>query len=544
MSRLSQLERENRLLRKQVERIPVLEKELQAALEAVAKLSSQIEWFKRQMHGRRSERWTDQASGDQPDLFGEEDLPGKQPEPEPGSDANGQEDEAVIKRPGKKRKVRADRLPENVRIVEAPPVIPDEVLRNPGQWREMGEPDVSYKLEIHPGYLFKVKITRPKFVRVDAPFEAPVQAPAAPSLVPGSFFGSSLQARVLIDKFFYHLPVYRQQEIFKNRYGVCLARSSLNDCVHAVGEQLKIVLRRTKVHLIKNRYVQADETPTRYLDRNHTKGSALGRLWVYHCPRTRLVIYDWQKTREYRHAFEWLGPEYSGRLQSDAYGAYDAYVLAQRQRGKEVIRLGCLAHVRRKFETAAEHRPKIAGWFMRQFKRIYQIEDMLRQHEAGEDVRERVRANTCLRIAKLIARAAQHLLGPSGRLILPRERLGQALRYTVSEAPAIEACLDNGIAEPDNNLAENAIRPAAVGRKNWLFVGAPDAGDAMATVYSLIVSARNQGVDPEIYLRDVIERLPHIKANDLEALDALTPHIWARDYRKKQAEDDPHTAAA
>lgn len=543
MSRISQLERENRLLRKQVERIPVLEKELQAALEAVAKLSSQIEWFKRQMHGRRSERWIDQPSGEQADLFGE-DLPGKPWEEGPDAAAGGQEDELVQKRPKKRRKVRADRLPENLKVVEAPPIIPAEVLANPAGWRQIGEPDVLFRLEINPGYCYKVKITRPKFVRVDAPFEAPVQAPAAPSLIPGSFFGCSLQARVLIDKFFYHLPLYRQQEIFKNRYGVRLARSSLNDCVHGVGEQLAIIVRRMKEHVLASGYIQADETPCRYLDREHDEGSALGRLWVYHCPRERLVIYDWQTTREYRHATEWLGPDFSGMLQSDAYGAYEAYALAQRNLGKLVTRLGCLAHVRRKFEKAAEHRPAIAGWFMRQIQRIYRIEDMLRQHEAEEDVRERVRANISLPIARLIARAGRHLLGPGGRLILPKERLGLALRYSVSEAPAIEACLDNGVAEVDNNLAENAIRPAAVGRKNWLFVGAPEAGGAMATVYSLIVSARNQGVDPEVYLRDVIERLPHIKANDLEALDALTPHIWARNHRNEQAEDNPATTAA
>jgi len=542
VNRISELERENRLLREQVGRIPVLQKELQAALEAVAKLSSQIEWFKRQMHGRRSERWIDDPSGNQPELFGE-DVPGKHQEAEPDAAAEGLEDEPVRKR-RKPRKVRAERLPDNLPVVDAPPIIPAEVLENPSQWRQIGEPEVSYKLEVQPGYCYKVRITRPKFVRVDEPFKPPVQAPAEPSLVPGSFFGPSLQARVIADKFCYHLPLYRQEDIFKKRFGICLARSSLADCVHKVAAQLEIIVRRMKHHMIGGGYIQADETPVRKIDRAHPCGSSLGQLWAYHCPRTRNVIYDWQESRQHRHPAAWLGTGFSGWLQSDAYGAYEAYARSQLQHDKVVIRAGCLAHVRRKFEESLDDRPKITAWFMRQFKRIYSLEDMLRNHGASEQTRERVRSNISLRVARLIERAVRHLLGPSGRLILPKERLGVALRYALSQAPAIEACLNNGVTEVDNNLVENCMRPAAVGRKNWLFIGAPGAGRTAATIYSLVVSARNQGVDPERYLRDVITRLPHIKANDLEALDALTPHIWAKTHRAELPPVDCQTLSA
>jgi hypothetical protein len=250
------------------------------------------------------------------------------------------------------------------------------------------------------------------------------------------------------------------------------------------------------------------------------------------------AIFDWQTSREHKHAAAWLGPDYEGILQGDAYEAYLSYCVAQALRGKEVIRVACMAHIRRKFENAEAERPALVRWVLERIAQLYRIETPLREHGASAEVRARVRHNQSRPLMNLLRKAFTYLLT---RRILPKSSLGKALRYALKQWPAMENYLADGRVEIDNNATENDIRPSAIGKKNWLFVGSPEAGKRGAVLYTLLISARNHGVDPQAYLKDVIERLPSAKPNEI---DEFLPANWAAAHRDQYPALRPERHAA
>ena len=222
-----------------------------------------------------------------------------------------------------------------------------------------------------------------------------------------------------------------------------------------------------------------------------------------------------------------LLPEASPPCSAGAYEAYLNYCAAQALRGKEVKRAACLAHVRRKFREAESERPAVVRWILRRIAKLYRIETGLRDYDASAEVRARVRRNQSRSLLELLRKAFHYLLT---RPILPKSGLGKALRYALAQWPAMQTYLEDGRVEIDNNHTENDIRPSAVGKKNWLFVGSPEAGKRGAVLYTLLISARNHGADPQAYLKDLIERLPGAQPNDI---DHLLPGNWAAAHREK-----------
>ena len=199
-----------------------------------------------------------------------------------------------------------------------------------------------------------------------------------------------------------------------------------------------------------------------------------------------------------------------------------------------------MAHIRRKFEQALGQHPELAGWFLRKIGQLYRIEEDLRENKAPPDERYRQRQRQSQRIMNVIEKAINHLLTNSNK-ILSSSNLGQALKYALGQWSAMRVYLDHGQVEIDNNQLENTIRPTAVGKKNHLFFGSPEAGQRSATIYSLLLSAKAQGVDPQIYLRDLIERLP---TTTTSGLSALPPANWATAYKAKIAAAEQAAAAA
>ncbi|HSG41240.1 MAG TPA: IS66 family transposase [Thermoanaerobaculia bacterium] len=499
----------------------------------IALLTQQVDWLKRQLFGRKSEKL------DHPELFGpgDTDEAGK----DGASDAGLPGEEAAPAAGGagparRRRPVRAAKLPADLPVV-VEEIIPEEVLAVPGDFRRIGG-ESSDRLEKEPGYFYIRRTVRAKFARLDHPFLPPVVAPAPPVLIPNGFLGPGLLAEIIANKYCYHLPLYRQEQLYRSRFGIDLSRNTMGDAVLQVAEALDPVVRRMKENLLASGYIQADETPVTYLDPGHPEGSSTGYHWVYRGADGE-VVFDWRTSREHHHLFAWLGPDYTGVLQADAYEAYLAYVRRQALGDKTVLHAPCLAHIRRKFEGALEERPEIARWFLRQIARLYATEDLLRSYNVSAEARARIRGIQSAPILRVLAKATLHLLFTS-RHILPKSRLGQALAYAHKLWKGMEVYLSDGRVEIDNNLAENAIRPIALGRKNHLFIGSPEAGSRSATLYSLLVSAKAQGVDPQAYLRDLIERLPTAKTSEL---DALTPANWAEAYKAERLERTPDPTA-
>lgn len=493
-------------------------KELEAQ---VAILTQQLDYLKRQLFGRKSERF------DHPELFGELESLGKA-ESSPEGDAPEEDDASggagKTEKRRKRRAIRAARLPDNLPVI-TDEVVPAAVKASPEQWRCVGQEE-STQLEKEPGYFYLRRILRLKYVPVDEPLSVPVIEPAKPRMIEGGFWGAGLVAEVLANRYLYHLPYCRQHMRYRQRYGVDLAESTMSDCAEKVSDQLGILLVRMKQDMLREGYIRADETAVRYLDTNHPQGSAMGYFWVYR-GRKGDVIFDWQTSREHRHAADWLGEQYEGVLQSDGYKAYEGYCELQATRGKEVQRAACLAHIRRKFEAAKDERPEAVRWVLRIMAQLYRIETPMRQHEIGAEVRARVRKNVSRPLIDLLGKAFKYLR--AGR-VLPKSRFGRALDYALGQWADMACYLEDGRVAIDNNEVENDIRPSAVGKRNWLFVGSPEAGRRGAILYSLLISARNHGVDPQAYLRDVIERLPAAKPTEL---DPLLPVNWAAAHRDR-----------
>ena len=383
----------------------------------------------------------------------------------------------------------------------------------------------SFQLGKEPAYYYLRRTVRLKFVPAEDPLKAPVIAPAKPAIIDGGFWGPGLLAGVLADKYLYHLPWSRQHVREKQRFGVDLSPQTMSDAADKVAGQCAILVARMKERMLAGGYLCADETFVRYLDPLEAKGSSTGCFWAYR-GGGKDVIFDWQTSREHCHVGDWIGPDFEGVLLSDGYEAYSNYCKEQGRRGKNVRRAACLAHIRRKFEAAKDQRPELVAWVLRIIAQLYRIETPLREYQAGEEVRARVRERNSRPLIRLLGKAFKHLLTTSR--ILPKSSLGKALRYALAQWPHMGTYLEDGRVAIDNNDLENDIRPSAVGKRNWLFVGSPEAGRRGAVLYSLLISARNHGADPQAYLRDVIERLPGTR---LDELDQLLPGAWAEAHR-------------
>jgi hypothetical protein len=318
------------------------------------------------------------------------------------------------------------------------------------------------------------------------------------------------------------LPLYRQEAIYWTRHQVWLPRQTMAEWVELAAEWLKPIYKEIQQTVLSGGYVQVDETPIHYLAPGNGK-TKLGYLWTCGKPRGD-VIFHWETSRAASCLDKIIPVDFRGTVQCDGYEAYDCFA---RRRGEKIVLAGCLAHVRRKFYEAREQAPKVAGWFLTQFKNLYQLEDQLRQARAGPKLRQAQRASHSRLVLIRLHRALLRL--KSTRRFLPRSLLGRAIDYALGQWPALLVFLEDGRLEIDNNLLENAIRPTAVGKKNWLFIGEAQAGERSAIIYTVIECCRRRGLDPFTYLRDVFTRLPAMTNWQVQH---LTPEAWAKTHHR------------
>jgi len=271
-------------------------------------------------------------------------------------------------------------------------------------------------------------------------------------------------------------------------------------------------------------YVQVDETPIDYLEPGNGR-TKQGYFWTAGCPKGD-VFFRWETSRATACLNQVVPPTFTGTVQSDGYPAYRAFVNGR----SEVITLaGCWAHVRRKFYEASETAPQMSSWLLRQIQHLYRIEGSLREHRAGPRLREAVRASHSRPIIERLEKVLLRLKA-RGRY-LPQSGLAQAIDYALGQWPTLTVYLDDGRVEIDNNLVENAIRPTAIGKKNWLFIGDAGAGQRSAIIYTVIESCRRRGLDPYAYLREVLTRLPNMTNREIPE---VVPAVWGKSQRPLQ----------
>jgi hypothetical protein len=315
-----------------------------------------------------------------------------------------------------------------------------------------------------------------------------------------------------------HLPLYRIEQRFLRLHGVKIPRQTMSDNLAHIANSAELVVTAMNRDLWATGYVQADETPIRCLDPERPGGSFCGYLWTVTGPPGSDVSFRWADSRGHEVFKNWMPADFCGVVQRDGYSGY---VPVARQRGADVLWAGCWAHARRKFFEAAQAGDRVAKWFVHQIGLLYSVEKRARENDLGSVLRQRERAVTSGMVLARLKRACMRLLGR----VRPTSLLGKAFAYTLSQWQALEVYLNRGDIEIDNNQVENAIRPTAVGKKNWLFIGAPEAGSKAATFYTLIGSCLRRGLNPRDYLVWLFARLP--TATNQNVAD-LTPAAFAK----------------
>lgn len=370
--------------------------------------------------------------------------------------------------------------------------------------------DITEELEYTPGKLFVKRYVRPKYARPEGDGVVIAAMPSRP--IDKGIAGPGLLAQVLISKYVDHLPLYRQRQQFR-RQEVELAESTMCDWVKASGELLKPLYEALRGELLRESYLMADETPIRVLDSSQPGKCHLGYHWVYYAPLVKLAYFDYQPSRS-RDGPQQMLKNFAGHLQTDGYAAYETITCRP-----EVTALGCMAHARREFVEAKDNDPARADWMLSHMQQLYQIERQAREANLSPDERYRLRQES----ARPILLAIKAWLDQQVREVLPKSVMGKAIGYTLGQWPKLERYISDGRFEIDNNLIENAIRPVALGRKNYLFAGSHEGARRAALIYSLVSTAKQHGVEPFAYLKDVLSRIadsPH------RHVDQLLPQNW------------------
>ena len=479
----------------------------------IDKLTVQLARLKRMKFGQSSERLT--LLADQLELT-LEDLEAEQARTEFVIEA-----ETPPDTPSTRRKPRRQPLPAHLprdEIVHAAPDA-DGCSACGGKMSALGE-DVTEVLEYVPGRFRVVRHVRPKLACQCC--DAITQAPAPSLPIPRGRPGPGLLAHVVVAKFADHLPLYRQSEIYA-REGVDLGRSTLAAWVGQVSWLLEPLVERIAEHVMGSVKLHGDDTPVRVLAPGTGK-TATGRLWVYLRDNRRwrptdkpAALFRYSPDRKGEHPARHL-KSFSGFLQADAYAGFEQ-LYAPGRLPRPITPVACWAHVRRKLHdlyTADKGSAAHQGLVL--IKALYEVERGIMQDP--HDDRRQARKLSKLRALDFFAWADGVLAQISAR-----SPLAEALRYAVKLRPALLAYTEDGRLEIDNNPAENALRGVCLGKKNWLFAGADCGGERAAAMYSLLVTAKLNDVNPQIWLADVLDRVA--KGHPINRLDELLPWAWA-----------------
>ncbi|NRA48322.1 MAG: IS66 family transposase [Phaeodactylibacter sp.] len=469
----------------------------------IAALRHELDQLKRLIFGSKRERF---IAAEQPEQLALE-LDGG-PSAGPSAEAIETITYQRRKKPHPGRTALPDDIPTEETIIE-----PEEDTTH---MKLIGE-EVTETVDYRPGVLLKRRYIRRKYARLEEPEgRASVvigELPERP--IPKGIAEAGLLAHLIVSKYVDHLPFYRQIEQFKRNHGWAIHKSTLNDWFAACCSLLDALY---QVHLrivMTTDYLQADESPTKVQDSDKKGKTHQGYMWVYRNPANGLVLFDYRKGRGMHGPKERLAG-FTGTLQCDGYKVYRSIA---RKSGGSVQLASCLAHIRRKFHEAREHHPELAGRALQWIQQLYALERHYR--EAGLDAQTRqVRRD---HEARPVFDELLQWVIPEQANNLSKGPIGKALHYAKEQLPLLAAYLDDGRLEIDNNLIENAIRPLALGRKNYLFAGSHQGAQRTAMMYSFFASCKVKGINPWEWLRDVLQR---VGAHPVNRLEELLPHQW------------------
>ena len=403
-----------------------------------------------------------------------------------------------------------EHLDRRVEIVELPE---DErqCLECGSTLREIGE-DVTEELEIIPMQIYVRRIVRKKYACPSDSLHGVFRARMPARAIPKGIAGAGLLAHILVSKYVDHLPLDRQEKIFL-RLGIKIPKTTMSDWMGRVRHLLDPLIQRLKERMLDSRIVNCDETTM--LVQNNARGGPKrnGYLWSY-IGDSRWTWFEWREGRGAVGPLETLRGFTGEYLQSDGYNVYVGVADAIK-----VDHLGCWAHARRKFVEALATGYDKAGGVIELIAKLYEVETDAKEYSATD--RKSIRAKRSIPLLGQL----HALLGELTQNAVPKGALGKAISYTLGQWARLVKYCNDGELSIDNNIVERAIRPVALGRKNWLFAGSEDGAQWAAGFYSLIETAKLCGVDPGKYLTEVIGVIADYE--DGNDLDQLLPEAYA-----------------
>jgi transposase len=369
-------------------------------------------------------------------------------------------------------------------------------------------------LDVRPAEYFVSVIQREKRACKSCE-EQGVRTAAAPErIVPKSLLSDRVIVDLVVAKYCEAMPLYRQQAVLRRDAGVEIALSTLDDAVMRVGELLLPILAAMKRELLAGTYIQADETPVGVQTHDKRGRNHQAYMWQYGSPG-KGVVFDFRMGRDGDGPKLFLGP-FGGLLQTDGYAGYNKVV------GAKIVHACCLSHARRKFVDAVKvnardaDSARIVAWM----DELFAIDREAREKNMDHAQRDALRQQ---RAPHLLERLRADLLALQKKA-LPKSTAGQAASYTLSFWSKLTLFLKYPELELSNNLAENSMRPIAIGRKNWLHLGSKEAGPKIAAIFSVVESCRRLGLPIRKYLADV---LPGLASRSIQSLAELTPTAYA-----------------
>src|SRR5690625_2980967 len=459
-------------------------------------LQAQLAWFKRQIFGQKRERF----EGDPEQGL----LPFEATDEQKQEQQQAYEEQITYVRKKQSRPNPKGRLPLPDHLpVEEIEIYPEGDLSG---MVCIGE-EVTEELELKPARFYIKRYIRYKYASKDPGSGGVVIGELPERVIDKGIAGPGLLATILVDKYMDHLPLYRQKQRFA-RENIQIAQSTLDGWAAQAMDRLTILYDHLVIDTKAQGYLQCDETPIKVLETRNKGSTHQGWYWVYHNPVNRAVLFDYQPTRG-EVGGRYILDDYKGYLQTDGYGVYDKIGASE-----EVTHLYCWAHARRYFEQALDNDRKRAEAALSCIQKLYHIERRARQEQLSPQQRKELRLEESLPIINKLGR----WILVASKKMLPKSPIGKALTYSAKRWEGLSCYLHDGMLEIDNNLVENAIRPVAVGRRNYLFAGSHKAAQRAAMMYSFFAMCKSHQVNPHQWLKYTLENIMSTKFDDVRSL--------------------------
>ena len=478
--------------------------ELAKKEEKISALSFELDKLRKYIFGKKSEKLSALQAGEgQIDLFELGTTQARQEE----LSRQATEQKPEVKKP-KKRATGSGRmtLPENLRRE----VIILEPTEDISDCKVIGE-ETTEVLELTPAEFYVKRYVRPKYAKADG--EGIIIATLPDRVIEKGIPSETVIAQMIIDKYVYGMPLHRQIDKY-TRMGVRIPASTASDWMMKGWKQLVPLWDLLKLLVMNQKYLQADESPIKVLDRNHKNDIHQGYMWVYNAPSDKLVLYDYRKGRDKSGPKEMLA-YFIGILQTDGYSVYESLFAHH----PNILLVFCMAHARRKFVEARNDHKEKADYVLGQMQKLYLLEEQMREQKLSWEERTKQRQENAVPILEEI----EKWLDAEILQVRPSSPLGKAIFYIKNRWQGLCAYANHGQIEIDNNLVENSIRPLAIGRKNYLFAGSHNAAEMTAAMYSFMATCKKNNVNELEWLKDVFERIQSHKQKDLYQ---LLPNNW------------------